>query len=174
MLASFHSWASPRLKLYFLAWVDCNHSKQTITWMDENFKFVPKRLNPPNVSQARPIENFWVCLLQKVYEGDWEAKTEQQLNRRIKFKVYSEKRFWIQHKILNKIKFILIIFASFSKKGKIGDFGQKTYQLPSFWQQALLAQFWKITNFMLCLPNGILLGSSTNSKLNPKLIYISL
>ena len=49
--------------------------------MDENDKFVPKDINPPNVPQARPIENFWGCLAQKVYEGGWEAKTEQQLNR---------------------------------------------------------------------------------------------
>ena len=33
-------------------------SKQTVAWMDENVKFVPKEINPPNVSQARSIENF--------------------------------------------------------------------------------------------------------------------
>ena len=51
--------------------------------MDENVKDI----NPPNVPQARPIENFWGCLVQKVYEGGWEAKTEQQLIRRIKSKM---------------------------------------------------------------------------------------
>ena len=56
--------------------------------MDENVKFVPKEINPPNVSQARPIENFWVCLPQKIYERDWqEAKKEQQLIRRIESKI---------------------------------------------------------------------------------------
>ena len=40
-----------------------------------------------NVPQARPIENFLECLAQKVYEEGWEAKTEQQLIRRIKSKV---------------------------------------------------------------------------------------
>ena len=55
--------------------------------MDENVKFVPKDINPPNVPQARPIENFWDCLAQKVHEGGWEAKTEQQLIRRIKSKM---------------------------------------------------------------------------------------
>ena len=55
--------------------------------MDENVKFVPKDINPPNVPQARPIENFWGCLAQKVYEGCWEAKTEQQLISRIKSKM---------------------------------------------------------------------------------------
>ena len=32
--------------------------------MDENVKF-NQRFNPPNVSQARPIENFWGSLAQK-------------------------------------------------------------------------------------------------------------
>ena len=39
----------------------------------------PKEINPPNVPQARPIENFRGCLAQKVYEGGWETNTEQQL-----------------------------------------------------------------------------------------------
>jgi hypothetical protein len=55
--------------------------------MSENVNFVPKNLNPPNVPQARPIENFWGCLAQKVYEGDWGAKTEQQLIYRIESKI---------------------------------------------------------------------------------------
>ena len=56
----------------FIFWLDltrCHYSKQTIAWMDENVKFVPKEIDPPNVPQARPIEIFWVCLTQKVYEG---------------------------------------------------------------------------------------------------------
>ena len=55
--------------------------------MNKNVEFVPKRLNPPNVPQARPIENFWGCLAKKVYEGDWEAKTEQQLISRVESKI---------------------------------------------------------------------------------------
>ena len=55
--------------------------------MDEDFKFVPKEISPPNVPQARPIGNFWGCLAQKVYERGWEAKTEQQLIRRIESKM---------------------------------------------------------------------------------------
>ena len=56
-------------------------------WINENVKFVPKEINLPNVPQARPIENFWVCLAQKVYEGGWETKTEQQEIRRIECKM---------------------------------------------------------------------------------------
>ena len=43
--------------------------------MDENVKFVPNDMNPLNVPQARPIENMWGCLAQKVDEGGWEAET---------------------------------------------------------------------------------------------------
>ena len=55
--------------------------------MDENGNFVPKEINLPNVPQTRPIENFWGCLTQKVYEGGWEANMEQQLIRRIESKM---------------------------------------------------------------------------------------
>ena len=55
--------------------------------MDENVNCVPKEINPPNIPQACPIENFWGCLAQKVYEGGWEANIEQQLIRRIESKM---------------------------------------------------------------------------------------
>lgn len=76
--------------LNYKFWPDlarAHYSNATVKWMSENVNFVDKRLNPPNVPQARPIENFWGCLSQKVYEGGWEAKTEQQLIRRINSKI---------------------------------------------------------------------------------------
>ena len=36
---------------------------------------------PPNVPQARPIENLLDILAQKVYEGGWEATTQQELKK---------------------------------------------------------------------------------------------
>ena len=33
------------------------------------------------------LKIFWGCLAQKVYDGGWEAKTEQQLIHRIKSKM---------------------------------------------------------------------------------------
>ena len=51
--------------------------------MNENVYFVDETTNPPNVPQARPIENLWGILEQKVYEGGWEAKTQQDLISRI-------------------------------------------------------------------------------------------
>ena len=55
---------------------DCHYSRQKVAWMDENVKIVPERINPPNVSQTHPIENFWVRLAPMFTS---EAKTEQQL-----------------------------------------------------------------------------------------------
>ena len=63
----------------YIFWPDLagyHYSKQTVAWMDENVKFVSKDITPPNVPQARPIENFWGYLAPKVYEGGWEAETE--------------------------------------------------------------------------------------------------
>ena len=51
--------------------------------MIENINFDTKHFNPPNVPQARSIENFWGYLAQKVYAGGWEAKTDDPLVSRI-------------------------------------------------------------------------------------------
>ena len=46
-----------------------------------------KSMNPQNVPQARPIENFWGCLTQKAYENGWSSNSEAQLIRRIELKL---------------------------------------------------------------------------------------
>ncbi|XP_065674095.1 uncharacterized protein LOC136091039 [Hydra vulgaris] len=74
----------------YLFWPDLassHYSKDSLNWMDQYVYYVDKESNPPNVPQARPIENFWVHLAQKVYEGDWQASTEQVLIDRIKLKL---------------------------------------------------------------------------------------
>ncbi|XP_065656798.1 uncharacterized protein LOC136082208 [Hydra vulgaris] len=74
----------------YLFWPDLassHYSKDSLNWMDQYVYYVDKESNPPNVSQARPIENFWGHLAQKVYEGDWQASTEQVLIDRIKLKL---------------------------------------------------------------------------------------
>ena len=58
----------------YIFWFDlagCHYSKQTVTWMDENVKFVSKEFNSPNFLQGHSIEIVWGCLLQKVYEGGY-------------------------------------------------------------------------------------------------------
>ena len=57
-------------------------------WLDEHkVPFVHRAANPPNVPQARPIEDFRSILVDKVYNGVWEASNSQQLINRIKRKV---------------------------------------------------------------------------------------
>jgi hypothetical protein len=51
--------------------------------MNQNLPFVNNTTHPQNVLQVRPIENLWGFLAQKVYEGGWEAKTQQELISRI-------------------------------------------------------------------------------------------
>ena len=41
--------------------------------MDESVNHVDKESNPPNVSQAQQIKNFWVHLAQTVLQGGWKA-----------------------------------------------------------------------------------------------------
>ncbi len=45
--------------------------------------FISKQVNPSNVPKARPIEDFWSMLADKVYDGSWEAKSKLQMKRRI-------------------------------------------------------------------------------------------
>ncbi len=74
----------------YLFWSDlasAHYSNLTIRWMNENINFVDKDCNPPNIPQARPIENFWGCLAHKVYEKGWEAQTQQDLIARINLKL---------------------------------------------------------------------------------------
>lgn len=76
--------------LNYIFWPDlasAHYSKATVDWMEKNINYVAKKINPPNVPQARPIENFWSDLCQKVYEDNWAAKTEKQLIRRISNKL---------------------------------------------------------------------------------------
>ncbi|XP_065660384.1 uncharacterized protein LOC136084198 [Hydra vulgaris] len=73
----------------YLFWPDLassHYSKASLNWIDQYVYYVDKESNLPNVPQARPIENFWGHLAQKVYEGDWQASTEQVLIDRIKLK----------------------------------------------------------------------------------------
>lgn len=66
----------------------CHYSTDTQNWLRrENIRYVPKDFNPPNVPKARPIEDFWGILAQKVYERGWEAKSAATLKRRIALKL---------------------------------------------------------------------------------------
>ena len=66
-------------------WLDlarAHYSKEVLTYFDE--ASVPKTINPPNIPQGHPIEDFWGVLVQLIYEHNLEAKTTKQLERRIR------------------------------------------------------------------------------------------
>jgi hypothetical protein len=74
----------------YIFWPDLassHYAKATVAWMSTNVNFVDKEINPPKVPQARPIENFWGCLAQKVYEGGWVARNQTELAMRIEQKI---------------------------------------------------------------------------------------
>ena len=41
--------------------------------MENNINHVDKFDQPVNLSEARPIEDFWSILKGKVYENNWKA-----------------------------------------------------------------------------------------------------
>ena len=72
----------------YLFWPDLakayysNIVQQCLT--EKNIPFVSRVDNPPNVSQARPLETVWTVLERKIYENNWEAKNIDHLVKRIK------------------------------------------------------------------------------------------
>ncbi len=65
-----------RIYIFWPYLASSQYAKSVLSWMDEFINYVQKEINPQNILKARPIENFWSCLVQKVYENGWEAKTE--------------------------------------------------------------------------------------------------
>lgn len=51
----------------------------------ERIPLVLKNINPTNVHNARPIEDFFGSLIALVYEGDWKSNNKEQLKRRIDY-----------------------------------------------------------------------------------------
>ena len=72
----------------YIFWPDLassHYANKTSAWHNEHkVPFVPKVANPPNVPKARPIEDFWSILADKVYSGGWAAMNQEQLVNRIK------------------------------------------------------------------------------------------
>jgi hypothetical protein len=57
------------------------------TYKKYGIKFLPREMNPPNVPQLRPIEDFWSILKQKVYSNNWSTNSCSKLANRIKLKL---------------------------------------------------------------------------------------
>jgi transposase len=66
----------------------CHYANEVEKWLaQEKIDLVPYEDNPTNLPQARPIENFWSVLSDKVYAGGWSCQTEEHLRRRIRAKL---------------------------------------------------------------------------------------
>ena len=64
------------------------YSHKVMDYLDDNeVQMVHKQWNPQNCPQSRPIETLWTILSDMVYDGGWEAKTIDQLKRRINKKL---------------------------------------------------------------------------------------
>ena len=65
-----------------------HYSTEVLAFLEaSSVPVVPKAINPPNIPQGHPIEDFWGALAQLVYEKNWEATTIKQLERRIRKKI---------------------------------------------------------------------------------------
>jgi transposase-like protein/transposase len=65
-----------------------HYANATIETLNElKINFVPKKSNPPNVPQLRPIEKFWANLKRVVYKNGWKAENYDQLIKKIKLEL---------------------------------------------------------------------------------------
>jgi hypothetical protein len=58
-------------------------AKVTNYLKSQNIPYIPRFMNPANLPEARPIEDFWGNLKMEVYKGDWVAKNLKELENRI-------------------------------------------------------------------------------------------
>ena len=60
----------PDSKYVFWSDLVSHYSKQTVAWMDENVKFVPKEINPPNLPRHAGLKIFGAVWYKKAYDAD--------------------------------------------------------------------------------------------------------
>ena len=99
--------------------------------MDQNVNFVPKSSNPPNIPQARPIENFWGCFGQKVYEKGWQAKSHDQLVSRIesKLKVF-DLNYWVYVTLVPTLTYQISTYQISTYRNS--TYQNNTYQIRTY------------------------------------------
>ena len=75
----------------YIFWPDLaksHYAHKISAWLNEKrIPFLPKVVYPPNVFKARPIEDCWSILADRVYSGGWMATNEEQLVDRTKSKL---------------------------------------------------------------------------------------
>jgi hypothetical protein len=87
----------------YIFWPDLassHYAKKAIEFLYENnIPFVPKAMNPANLPQVRPIEDFWSHLKSMVYDRGWEASSLVQLRHRISYCLGKLDLKFVQHLI---------------------------------------------------------------------------
>ena len=72
----------------YIFWPDLassHYAEHAIDFLCENLvHHVDKKDNPANLPEARPIEDFWALVKNKVYGNNWEAKNLEQLEVKIR------------------------------------------------------------------------------------------
>jgi len=72
----------------YLFWPDLatSHYAHTVTKYLDNQKvsYLPKLLNPANMPEVRPVEDFWAILKREVYKNGWSTKSIPNLIARIR------------------------------------------------------------------------------------------
>lgn len=73
----------------YVFWPDkasSHYAKTATDFLTANrINFVPKSMNPTNLPQCRPVEDFFGYLGGIVYRGGWRAENTQQLIKRIRW-----------------------------------------------------------------------------------------
>ena len=60
----------------------------TLAFLQQRIKFVPKKANPPCVASLRPIKDFWAALKKAVYNKSCEAPSFPSLKGKIRQKAH--------------------------------------------------------------------------------------
>jgi transposase len=72
----------------YVFWPDlasAHYANSVQDWLrEQGIHCLPKKINPANVPEARPIEDFWAHLKRMVYEDGWEAQNVKQLEKKIR------------------------------------------------------------------------------------------
>lgn len=59
-----------------------HYAKKVQDWyQSEGIQFVPKRLNPPNCPELRPVEHFWAIMKRKLMEGKWTIRSAKEMQK---------------------------------------------------------------------------------------------
>jgi len=88
----------------YLFWPDLasSHYADSVTnhLTKQNIPFMPKLLNPANLPEVRPVEDFWAILKREIYKGSWSTNSIPNLISRIKYSLKNIEQSLVQKLML--------------------------------------------------------------------------